>query len=190
MTYVELIVVLSIFAVLSTVVLYNYSGFESKVDLKNLASDVALQIVQAQKSALSGLLPTQAYGAAWKPSYGVYFNKASSPDTYGADNKDFIYFVDINSTKTLDSVTESLGKSTLIKNNTISALKIVYADATPTVVLNDLTITFVRPDSSATLRSSTAFSQTNILYAEITVHPPKGNDAYIRLYLPGRIEID
>ena len=49
MSYVELIVVLSIFAVLSSVILYNYGEFQAKVDIKNLASDIALQIVQSQK---------------------------------------------------------------------------------------------------------------------------------------------
>ncbi|KKQ07855.1 MAG: hypothetical protein US18_C0006G0001, partial [Parcubacteria group bacterium GW2011_GWB1_36_5] len=48
MTYVELIVVLSIFAVMSSIVLFNYGEFQAKVDIKNLASDIALKIVEAQ----------------------------------------------------------------------------------------------------------------------------------------------
>ena len=200
MTYVELIVVLSIFAVISTVVVFDYNGFESKVDLKNLASDIALQIVQAQKSALSGQIPTQtpttSPASAWKPSYGVFFNTNGTVN--GADTKHFIYFTDLDNGKTYDNSTcslvaaagECLSQYTITKNNTISALKVYYTDSTPTVTLNDLTITFVRPDSGATLKSSTAFSQTNISYVEVTVHPPKGNDVYIRLYLPGRIEVD
>ena len=40
MTYVELIVVLSIFAVLSSVAVFNYSEFQTKVDIKNLANDL------------------------------------------------------------------------------------------------------------------------------------------------------
>ena len=74
MTYVELIVVLSIFSIMTSIVLFNYGEFQAKVDIRNLASDIALKIVEAQKSALSGKLPTQATGATWKPSYGVYLN--------------------------------------------------------------------------------------------------------------------
>ena len=74
MTYVELIVVLSIFSVLSSVAIYNYGDFQSSVDIKNLASDIALQIVKAQKDSLSGLLPLQEIKTDWKPSYGVYFD--------------------------------------------------------------------------------------------------------------------
>src|SRR3989339_1856034 len=74
MTYVELIVVLSIFSVLSSVAIYNYGDFQSSVDIKNLASDIALQIVKAQKDSLSGLLPLQVVKTDWKPSYGVQFD--------------------------------------------------------------------------------------------------------------------
>ena len=57
MTYVELIVVLSIFSVMTSVVLFNYNEFQAKIDIKVLANDIALKIVEAQKSALSGKLP-------------------------------------------------------------------------------------------------------------------------------------
>src|ERR1035437_7142166 len=92
MSYIELIVVLSIFAVISSVVIFNYGDFQAKVDIKNLASDIALQVVQAQKSSLSGLLPTQIPTVSpWKPSYGVYFD-ITTPTL----SKQFIYFVDLN----------------------------------------------------------------------------------------------
>jgi prepilin-type N-terminal cleavage/methylation domain-containing protein len=54
MTYVELIVVLSIFSVISTIVIFNYKEFQAKVDIRNLANDVALKIVQAQKNSTTG----------------------------------------------------------------------------------------------------------------------------------------
>src|ERR1035437_1408114 len=91
MSYIELIVVLTIFSVISSVVIFNYGNFQAKVDIKNLASDIALQVVQAQKSSLSGLLPPLAQELlvipGWKPSYGVYFTTS--------DKTDFIYFVDV-----------------------------------------------------------------------------------------------
>ncbi|WP_146755300.1 type II secretion system protein, partial [Shigella flexneri] len=57
MTYVELIVVLSIFATISSVVIFNYGAFQDRIDIKNLSSDIGLKIVEAQKSSLSGQLP-------------------------------------------------------------------------------------------------------------------------------------
>ena len=90
MTYVELIVVLSIFASLSTVVMFNYNEFQERIDIKNLSSDIALKVVEAQKSSISGRLPPSqpVGGQNWKPSYGVYLNPAT-------DNEFFYYFTDI-----------------------------------------------------------------------------------------------
>ena len=109
MTYVELIVVLSIFAVLSTVVIFNYGDFQAKVDIKNLASDIALKAVEAQKSSLNGVLPLAGYNpATWKPSYGVYFDM-NAP-------KQFIYFVDLNNSGDYQT-NELLDTISITKNN-------------------------------------------------------------------------
>src|SRR3990167_3431372 len=92
MSYIELIVVLSIFSAMTSIVLFNYGDFQAKVDIKNLASDIALKVVEAQKMSLSGQFPPQPqYGAigdpaAWKPSYGVSFDLTTPTQ--------FIYFVD------------------------------------------------------------------------------------------------
>src|SRR3989344_4561547 len=84
MTYVELIVVLSIFSVMTSIALFDYNKFQAKVDIKVLANDIALKIVEAQKSAMSGKIPIQNISSTWKPSYGIYFDLA--------DGKNFIYF--------------------------------------------------------------------------------------------------
>ena len=91
MTYVELIVVLSIFASLSTVVMFNYNEFQERIDIKNLSSDIALKVVEAQKSSISGRLPPSqpVGGQNWKPSYGVYLD-------HTPNNKIFYYFTDLD----------------------------------------------------------------------------------------------
>ena len=97
MTYVELIVVLAIFSIMSGVVLVNYQDFQHKVEVKSLSNDIALKVVEAQKSAMSGKLAPieqQKYQTenglfdAWKPSYGLFFSR----DVKGS----FIYFADLN----------------------------------------------------------------------------------------------
>src|SRR5674476_904401 len=111
MSYIELIVVLSIFAVISSVVIFNYGDFQAKVDIKNLASDIALQVVQAQKSSMSGLLPTLTPTVSpWKPSYGVYFNMVTP--------KQFVYFVDLNNAYGYEPG-ETLNTVSITKNNYI-----------------------------------------------------------------------
>src|SRR3989339_2191712 len=83
MSYIELIVVLSIFSAMTSIVLFNYGDFQARVDIKNLASDIALKVVEAQKMSLSGQSPPQeqynliASPSTWKPSYGVSFDLTS-----------------------------------------------------------------------------------------------------------------
>ena len=183
MTYVELIVVLSIFSIMSAVVLFNYGGFQAKVDVKNLGSDIALHIVEAQKSALSGALPPLVVAGTWRPSYGVHFR--------ASDQKSFIYFADLDNNKLwegLDCSGECRKKVTIAKQETISALRVYYTGNPAPAVLSDLTITFSRPDSGATMRSSSGFSGT-ISYVEIVVTSPKGPQSLIKLYPSGRIEV-
>lgn len=87
MTAIELVVVMGIFAAISSTVLFNYRDFSSNVALQNLAQDIALQIKQAQTDAVSGRIPVLAPSSFqgepsnypllipldWKPSYGVAF---------------------------------------------------------------------------------------------------------------------
>jgi len=189
MSYVELIVVLSIFSVISSVVIFNYGEFQAKIDIKNLAGDIALKIVEAQKSSLSGKLPSLAQQlqitSVWKPSYGLYFNIVS-------DNKSFIYFTDLNNNTLYegsDCLDECAEKITLNKENTISSLDVLYqGDVTPHS-FNDLTITFTRPSGSAVIKSASPFTSA-ISYIQTTVLSPKGSTAIIKVYPSGRIQVN
>ena len=188
MTYVELIVVLSIFSILSAVSIFNYGDFQAKVDLKNLASDIALQITQAQHSALNGVFPTQSVAASWKPAYGVYFNSSS--------NTSFIYFVDLDNNNLYAgapscSTLECLNNINITRNNTISRLDIFYqsAPAVP-VSYGDLTVAFSRPSSGAFINATGVSSPSTIDHAQITVTSPKGLITTIKVYPSGRIQVN
>lgn len=195
MTYIELIVVLAIFAVISTAVMFNYGSFQDKVDIKNLASDIALQIVEAQKSSVNGVLPSRAITVDdWKPSYGVYFSKTTIPDGKGADNKNFIYFTDLdNQDGVFDGLscvgnnTECLNKITITKNNYISELIVVYQNKSLGQPDN-LTVAFKRPNSGALLSSGDE-ELTGVSYAQIIIKSAKGTTVSIRIYPSGRVQI-
>lgn len=196
MTYVELIVVLSIFSLLSSVAIFNYGDFQANVDIRNLGSDIALKIVEAQKSSLNGLLP--ASGApfpGWKPSYGVSFYSGAAPLNFGgADNKNFIYFIDLNNNDVYDRLpngcggTECLNKISITKNNTISKIETFGSSCT---AIDQLSITFKRPDSGAFMTTyNTPLPCTTVDYVKITVKSPKGNTTSIKVYPSGRIQIN
>jgi prepilin-type N-terminal cleavage/methylation domain-containing protein len=191
MTYVELIVVLSIFSVLSSVSIFSYKDFQARVDIKNLASDIAIKIVQAQKSSLSGTLPPlslQPLVENWKPSYGVYFNI----DTEGvqANPSKFVYFTDRDQsgTFTTGSCDECINQINITKSNTVNAINIFFQDGTNDS-FDDLSIVFKRPDSSPIITSSGSISGA-ISYAEIGITSPDGTISTIKVYSSGRIQIN
>ncbi len=195
MTYVELIVVLSIFVVMSSVVLFDYGTFQSKVDMRNLANDIAIRIVEAQKSAISGIKTVKTIDRlSWKPSYGIYFNILGA----FADKSSFIYFTDFDYDGFSDLNTacpdpkiltrECIDKILLTRGNTISGLNVFYIGNSNPSSLNDLSISFTRPDSSAIFKSTTSLS-SSISYVQITVSSLDNISYNIKIYASGRVEI-
>ncbi len=82
---IEMVVVIGIFAVLSSVVFANYGDFNVKASLDNLTHQVALYVRQAQ---VYGISVSSTYSEF--KGYGVYFSASS------ADQKTFIFFNDQN----------------------------------------------------------------------------------------------
>jgi prepilin-type N-terminal cleavage/methylation domain-containing protein len=186
MTYVELIVVLSIFAIMSSVVLFNYGKFQAKVDINNLANDIALKIVQAQKDAMSGKWNSGA-PTDWKPSYGVYFDRTSPTS--------FIYFADLSpANHWYDQGSgcglggECLDNINITKGNSISNLQVKDSLSASLISENNLSVNFTRPSSGATISSDGAILE-NVSYAQITVTSPQAVSARIKIYTSGRVEI-
>ena len=199
MTYVELIVVLGIFAIITGVSLFNYKNFQAKVDIKNLANDMALKIVEAQKDSIAGKIPFGKIPQdpeTWKPSYGVFFD--SSLDPYTA----FYYFTDLISDKKFDGITipcasgggsngECLDVINITKGNSISGIQYyLIGDDSEYTANGGFSITFTRPDFGATFALNNAVLP-NIDRAEIWVYSP-GLTAYsiITVHSSGRIEIN
>lgn len=191
MTYIELIVVMGIFSLLSSVTVFNYRKFQEKVDIKTLANEIALKLVELQKDSTSGKLPDAAKLAQainpWKPSYGVHFDR-SKPQI-------FYPFVDLDQSKSLTgsilSSSERLGVAgvTIANINTsISDLAVFYTDGTSKTALTDLGIVFTRPDSVAIFASTDPFTGT-VSYAQVTLSSTQGVSAKIKVYASGRIEI-
>lgn len=181
MTYVELIVVLSIFSVMSSVILFNYNKFQETINIRVLTNDIALKIVEAQKYSIAGAWDINA-GINWKPSYGIYLDISN--------NKNIIYFADLNNNiyyEDLGCTGECLNQSTITNGNYISEIGVVGEGCPST--LNNLNIVFRRPDSIAFFTSNPVLS-CNIFYVQLTVSSPNLVTAGIKIYPSGRIQIN
>lgn len=111
-TLLEFIVVISIFSILSSVVLFNYNSYTRNIELSSAVQDMALQVKDAQTSALNGRFPVLRADqnipiSFWQPAYGLLFSR-DDPTTIAM-------FYDYNSNDLPDPVTTSTGTS--LKNN-------------------------------------------------------------------------
>jgi len=190
MTYVELIVVLSIFSVMSSIILFNYNKFQAKVDIRNLANDIALKIVQAQKEAMSGVLPVQTPIDPWKPSYGVYFNLN--------DEKSFVYFTDLDQNGSYDNslcpsdIEECIDKINITKGNKISKLNVFYQNGTSQSI-NEMTLIFTRPNSGVIFSTQTFSADPGSEVDHYQIGVSSSDDSTIsniKVYPSGRIQVN
>ena len=192
MTYVELIVVLSIFGIMSSMSMFNYRDFQVKVDIRNLASDIAMQIVQAQKDAMAGKLSING-SFDFKPAYGVHFTKYNQSQT---DPSEFTYFADFDNSDIYDGSSvncpgpgnECINVIQITKRNYIKSLNVIGSgDACSGTNLNAIDIVFQRPNSDARISADNCsgfFSKV-----VISVMSPQGIGADIEVFPSGRIQI-
>ena len=189
-TYVELIVVLSIFAIMSSVVIFNYGSYQTNVDIKVMANNIALKIVQAQKDATSGKWNPNELDNNWKPSYGIYFPVSGTP----AANY-FLYFADLDSSSTIDNQNpscfgECLANVSITKGIYIKQVK-WFSAGVGTINNSGFDLTFTRPGSNATFYfNSIADTLPNDAYVQIMIASPESSvPACIQIYSSGRIQI-
>lgn len=170
-TLLEVVFVIAIFAVMASIVLFRFNDFGAQTEFDNLSQDIALRVVEAQKSALAGKLNPNFDGTT-APSYGVYF----SNDPVSDQNKQFTFFTDINSGGAHDNLYNATAGCTgtaTFGNECISNTTITTGDYIDTICYqpmsggvvcnNSLTptgahITFIRPFPKATIGIKTTGS--------------------------------
>jgi len=93
MTLIELMVVLAIFAIVTSTVLFDYSTYRSKLSLDNLATDIALSIRKAQTYAIG----VSGADASFANGYGVHFSTVQEPAPHPnqGSNESFLLFTDV-----------------------------------------------------------------------------------------------
>ena len=185
MTFIELIVVMSLFTIFASLTLFQFSTFSGSVSIQTLSQDIALKLVQAQKFGSSGAYPNLINPVAtnqqqfipidWVPTYGVHFDTSTGP----ANN--FIYFFDGTNVGFLDVArngkfdsyssndclggNECLDEVTINGGDRIMGLCVETPSASCVVdtagvfvsgtTVTDLDVTFSRPNLSAKISAYT-----------------------------------
>lgn len=143
MTLIEMLMVVSIFMIISTMILFNYGKFESSISLQNLADDIALSIREAQSYAIGARgIP---YGNVDDPdiffkNYGIHFTKTSplNSSLIGGSIKSFVFFVDVNNNGIYDYDTGEMTCGQLINedNECYKVINISSADYIKEITTN------------------------------------------------------
>jgi len=173
-TLVELLVVISIFAILTGVVLFNQTKFNSTILLTNLAYDTALTIRQAQTYGINIKEFNTSTGGRFIP-YGVHFDRVNEPKsfilfadlTYDEDNEksDGLYPSGTGVSLSKCQVDKGcVSRYSIKRGNSIGDL-CVNTGATETCKIRSLDIVFQRPNPDARIQAVN--ESGNIITAEI-----------------------
>ena len=184
-TLIELLVTVSIFSIITSIVLVNNNQFNNSVIINNLAYEVALSIRQAQSF---GLNVKEVPGSGdFESGYGVYFD-TNSPDTFllfadtkttGLGNKNLY-----DSGSTNDLIIETFS---ITHGNTISSLcgtKIVNGKEDCT---EDISIVFNRPDPEANMKAKKGLTEFSEM--RVTLVSPSGAERIVQIESTGQISI-
>lgn len=188
MTFVELVVVVGIFATVAGVVLFNFTGFSTSISVDNLAADIALRIKNAQTEAISGKF-APGFVSPLVPAYGVYFN---STTTGGAAS--FKYFADFDNDGFLTGAICGAGQECLEEvgiqtGDRIAALCVNEESGFPNCgsPVDELHVSFKRPFPDAIIEAPTFASQ--ISDVTIKVISPKGKQKSIIVWPTGQVSV-
>ncbi len=211
-TLVELLVTVSVIAVITAVVSFNQTDYTDRLALVNAASDLELQIREMQVYGVS----VREYSPntnLFNYSYGVMFNTntiTGAPGVLGPVN--MWSFVDVNnnsrynppggswSTCSPGGTSECVATTTLRGGVTIVDLCVINSTNGQncrsnggTSVPGRLDIAFLRPDPNAIITyantSGTVITFPNHRGAKIQLRSPRGRTMDIFIYTTGQISV-
>lgn len=175
-TLTELVVVIAIMTLLTSVFILQQQRFESSTLLRSLAYSIALSIREAQTYGIS----VKSFGGNF-PAYGVYFEPATYP-------KDYFLFADVNDNGKYDPGTEYVEKYTLLGSHTITDIcGTLSGNPTPqcysTNFIDWVAITFRRPELDACIATGEGANE-DVCGTDNT---SQYSQAYIQISGPGGV---
>jgi prepilin-type N-terminal cleavage/methylation domain-containing protein len=190
-TLVEMLVSLSIVAVIMLTVLFNYSSFNDRLALSSAAQELAVSIRQAQTYGLT-VREVKSNTGLFDKAYGVYFNKNDPSNYYlfvdsllvDPANKKY----DVGS-GTCGSVTTECVEKLTLRNGVIISNVCNASTCSPggSVVMN---VSFTRPNPDANIiftnNAGTTLSGPS-LTGKVELTSPKGKKLTITIEGTGQI---
>ncbi len=179
-TLVELVVVMGIVVVISTITLTSYSKFGGRILLRNLAYDIGLTIRQAQ---VHGISAQQFNGSGFSSGNGIFIdlNTSNTQFILYTDSKNGDGFYTVGQNELMDTYT--LGRGYTIQKICVTSSGTEYCDATKTDIL------FKRPEPDAIIRAYRGNRWS--VYDSVRMHlvAPQGYAINVLVEASGQISI-
>lgn len=176
-TLIELAVTVSIFIIMTALVVYRYGTFSQGTLLTNLAYDVALSIRTAQTYGLSVKGTDPAAGQNFTGAYGVHFDSTTGNGCTPQSTTDatkFIIFTDADKNGVYDCA-EAVASTYNVKQGAkISSICVGTGQSCTISPAPVIDISFRRPDPAAIICHLNICTYT---YAQITVQSGDGSSA-------------
>lgn len=203
-TLIEMLVVVAIFAIVASVLLFNYSDFSTSVAIRNLSAEIGLSVRQAQSYATSvrSLAGTNGARSDMFPAYGISFSVNPTGPAFDPTNNNFVLFADISP--------DASGKTNdLYENNGTCGTPAVGAECVQSFgIQNGDVITSLCTAQTSAATCMTARGTVNVVfrrpspdaeiyvvgnpqpqsYVYVTVMSPKGLKRVIKIYTTGQID--
>ena len=177
-TLIEMLMTLSIFAVITSTVLISHSKFSGNLLLGSLAYDVALSIRQAQVYGLS-VREASVGSGIFDVGYGVHFDNNS--------DSSYILFADLNDNSEYDGQSEIVEVFNINNHYRISDLCGLTPNGSTCVAgVSTIDIVFKRPDPDAIISSNTGVNHRK---AEIILQSSSGEERKVSIWTTGQISV-
>lgn len=176
---VELLVTISIFVIVTGIVLVNFPSFSSKIALDNLAHEIALAIRETQVFGVASKETTA--GSRIFPTRGAHFDKSQ--------NTTFVLFIDADDNNRYGGAPELIETFNIQRRNYISEICGYAMPGSSCTPLDSLDITFTRPNPEPSVMGMVGTSEALYSYATIAITSPKGISRKIVVWSNGQIAI-
>lgn len=195
-TLVELIVSITIFGIMTALVVAKYGTFNNSVLLTNAAYDVAGAIRTAQTYGLSVKGTGATPGSFDTASYGIDFVTKNILDN---TKTGFILFADTHTgpgelmLNYYDAEDLAINKYILKQGAFISNICSGTGPNSCYIALDKIDVTFRRPDPEAiicVLKEGGFYESCDIIYGQITLQATDGSTRKISVYKNGQVSVE
>jgi len=194
LTIIELMVVISIFMIITGITIFNYGKFNSSSSVQNLADDIALTVRRAQGYAIG----VHGVGNSFDEGYGVRFTTNSIESGNSGSSSSFVLFADRNKNRVYNDNNYGICGTFTNGDECMEILNIKSADEIKEISLisgqytqtpTSVDVTFKRPNPEPKFWANGVEQSITSLKIKISSSNNDGLDKYITISNNGQISV-